>query len=618
MTDHRTSPLRSWTIKNFKSVRDETVEFGPLTILVGPNSSGKSSLIQSILLATQAAQSSAIGNSFPLNGPLVSLGGFHDVVSAQAKQKSVSFGGVFSPGFPHSGAQLRGRELSAAARHRLSPLDGEGESSDQIRWEVTLRGAVENEPGAARIQKVEFERITTNPDEALVSAGFRLALRASKRSDGETLADPVERTYAAHEGKLRLGRSGSIAARGASLRGGIPRRLLVEKDETEILFDQWLRAALSDRGRPSSYWIERRRRDAQRTRRAVAEQLLAELVDRWRADAVHDISTYRAERPDGSLRDAFRAFVDQWEKRGPLDLPDSRLLVTVEDELRATVREELVTGRSRLVEADREVLAPVVDAAETLTRFLTSNVSYLGPLRQEPQVVYNPAPTTSTAFIGTKGEYTVAVLHAFGSEPVLCPDRTGPARRMPLREAVAYWLHELEVAESLATRSLGRPGLELVLEEREVPRPLDLTSVGVGISQLFPVVVTCLLAPPGSLVLLEQPELHLHPALQQRLGDFLLACAQTGRQLVVETHSEYIVSRLRLRVAESVDDSLLDYIRLVYTERDRGVTSYRSVEPNEYGGISDWPDGFFDQTARESQAILRAALSKQRQQAASE
>ena len=64
---------------------------------------------------------------------------------------------------------------------------------------------------------------------------------------------------------------------------------------------------------------------------------------------------------------------------------------------------------------------------------------------------------------------------------------------------------------------------------RQLELVLDLTSVGVGISQVVPVIVMCLLAPPGSLVLLEQPELHLHPALQQRLGDFLLACARAGR-----------------------------------------------------------------------------------------
>jgi predicted ATPase len=623
--DRGSLPLRSWTIKNFKSVLEASVDLGPLTVLVGPNSSGKSSLIQSILLATQAAQSSAKGNSFPLNGPLVSVGGFDDLVSAKARRKVVTFGGVFSPDVRYlGGSRLRGRDLRLEAARRLPHVTGELEGDETIRWELSLRGAVENEPGAARIHKVDLERLSVDGDQALRALAFRLGVRSGRRGEAQAFVEVSEELGESHEGTLRLRGRPAVPAHAVALRGGVPTHFLVERDENEILFDQWLRAALTEKGRPtSSHWIERQRRDAvlHRSRRDVAEQLVDEmtqLLDRLRGDAIHDISSYRGERPDGSVRDAFLTFVDTWESRGRLEASDSRLLLTIEDDLRAIVLDELGDGRSRLVEPDREVLAPVADAGESLMRFLRTNVAYLGPLRQEPQVVYTPAPTTTTGFIGTKGEYTAAVLHAYGAQPVLCPDRTGSVRQMPLREAVSQWLHELEVAESLATRSLGRPGLEFVLEEPEVPRPLDLTSVGVGISQLVPVIVMCLLAPAGSLVLLEQPELHLHPGLQQRLGDFLLACALGGRQLIVETHSEYIVSRLRLRVAEDPDDRLLNYITMIYAERTRGVTTYRRVEPNVYGGISDWPDGFFDQTARESQAILRAALAKQRNQAASE
>ncbi|WP_162528596.1 AAA family ATPase [Mycolicibacterium sp. CBMA 361] len=79
---------------------------------------------------------------------------------------------------------------------------------------------------------------------------------------------------------------------------------------------------------------------------------------------------------------------------------------------------------------------------------------------------------------------------------------------------------------------------------------LDLTSVGTGVSQVLPVLVMCLQAPPGSLLLIEQPELHLNPAVQQKLADFLLAIAASGRQLLVETHSDYLITRLRLRTAK--------------------------------------------------------------------
>jgi predicted ATPase len=113
--------------------------------------------------------------------------------------------------------------------------------------------------------------------------------------------------------------------------------------------------------------------------------------------------------------------------------------------------------------------------------------------------------------------------------------------------------------------------------------------------------------------MLEQPELHLHPALQQRLGDFLLACANSGRQLIVETHSEYIVSRLRRRIAAAPEDSLVSTVEILFAEKDeQGDTHFRPVRANEYGGIEEWPKGFFDQTASEAQEILRAAVKKRK------
>src|SRR5436190_1107607 len=87
--------LRKWRLQNFKSIRQADLELGPLTIVVGPNSSGKSTLIQSILLAVQAAQARQVGETFPLNGPLVSLGSFDDVLSFGASDQSISIGGSF-------------------------------------------------------------------------------------------------------------------------------------------------------------------------------------------------------------------------------------------------------------------------------------------------------------------------------------------------------------------------------------------------------------------------------------------------------------------------------------------------------------------------------------------
>ena len=120
----------------------------------------------------------------------------------------------------------------------------------------------------------------------------------------------------------------------------------------------------------------------------------------------------------------------------------------------------------------------------------------------------------------------------------------------------------------------------------------------------------CLFAQPGELVLIEQPELHLHPGPQQVLGDFLLGIAESGRQLIVETHSEYLINRLRLRVVEDEFGATQDLVRIWYATRTDGRTHFKALEPDRFGSFDEWPEGFFDQSPRESEAILRAIASK--------
>jgi hypothetical protein len=120
------------------------------------------------------------------------------------------------------------------------------------------------------------------------------------------------------------------------------------------------------------------------------------------------------------------------------------------------------------------------------------------------------------------------------------------------------------------------------------------------------------MAQPGELVLLEQPELHLHPGPQQVLGDFFLGLIETGRQLIVETHSEYLVNRLRLRIAEDEYGAVQDAVSLLYARRSDGETSFSQIPANRYGSLEVWPEGFFDQSPLEAEAIIRAAAQKRR------
>ena len=195
------------------------------------------------------------------------------------------------------------------------------------------------------------------------------------------------------------------------------------------------------------------------------------------------------------------------------------------------------------------------------------------------------------------------------------PTLQGDGEWSELSRALDFWLEQFGMARSAQAEDRGRIGIGLRVRPPHADRSVDLTSVGVGVSQVLPVILLCLLAPPGTLVILEQPELHLHPALQQRLADFLLACVRSGRQLLVETHSEHLVNRLRRRVAEDDTDGTQQLVGLLFAEQHKGLTRYRPSEVNLLGGLDeDWPEGFLDLGAHEAQSLMQSSLQKRRRQ----
>ena len=192
-----------------------------------------------------------------------------------------------------------------------------------------------------------------------------------------------------------------------------------------------------------------------------------------------------------------------------------------------------------------------------LNRFFATQLRYLGPLRDEPKPLYPLAPNVDPADVGNRGEHTAAVFDLHKKKFVRYlpsahfenPDIDTEPTTRTLETAVFDWLRYMGVAESLVTRDRGKLGHELQVTTAGTRKPHDLTHVGVGVSQVLPILVMCLLAEPDTTIIIEQPELHLHPKVQTLLGDFFLSMALLGKQIIVETHSEYIINRLRFRAA---------------------------------------------------------------------
>ena len=134
-------------------------------------------------------------------------------------------------------------------------------------------------------------------------------------------------------------------------------------------------------------------------------------------------------------------------------------------------------------------------------------------------------------------------------------------------------------------------------------------NAGFGISYALPIVVAALRAEVGGLLLVENPEAHLHPAGQSKIGDFLARIAADGVQIFLETHSDHVLNGIRVAVANGSAALLPEQVVIHFfrAEDDEGPT-LQSMELGRTGQLSAWPDGFFDQT----QVDLAALASKRR------
>ena len=263
----------------------------------------------------------------------------------------------------------------------------------------------------------------------------------------------------------------------------------------------------------------------------------------------------------------------------------------------------------------------IADASRYLDGFFASSLKYLGPLRDAPKPLYPLAPAADPQDVGLRGEHTASILELHKNKKIRyipsssfkSPVVDSKPITRTLEAAVTDWLQYLGVASSVKSQDQGKLGHELKVELCNSDSAHDLTHVGVGVSQVLPILVMCLLADTDSTLVFEQPELHLHPKVQTLLGDFFLSMALCNKQCIVETHSEFFIDRLRFRIAAATSENALTNLTKIYfVEKPSLKSAFREVVINEYGAISDWPEGFFDQSQQQAEDILRAAAMKRK------
>ena len=247
---------------------------------------------------------------------------------------------------------------------------------------------------------------------------------------------------------------------------------------------------------------------------------------------------------------------------------------------------------------------------------LMDSLHYLGPLREYPRREYHWAGA-SPSDVGQRGERAMdAILAATRDHEMrrLSPPAQG-VRRIPFQKIIAHWLNELGLIRDFRLEEIAK-GTNLyraMVKTSPSSVRTALTDVGFGVSQVLPALVLLYYVPEGSTVLMEQPELHLHPAVQSGLADVMLNVAKVRNvQIIVESHSEHLMRRLQRRVAEEKASS--EDVKLYFVSSQRGRAHISDLVLNEWGEIENWPENFFGDEMGEIAAITEASLRRRMEQ----
>ena len=627
-TDHPYR-LRSIVIDDFKSISHAEVDLLPLSIVVGANSSGKSTLLQVVLALSQAVRSRSAGAMFPLNGEYARFGTFDETVRFAAPQED-----PVADDKRHIRVGVTLSDIVERDAPRRSKTESEElpESLLFLDWQLDLASDKASAGGAARIDRVHLScyeqredgepeiqmqcRLNDLADMTSEDPDYRiLTERRRVVSHQELTATGDARVERAEDGELAIWQCDSV-----QLQGATPAEVYSLSTFSEAMGHHWWNAAKLFVSRLSSEESDSPENDeSESDPESLDRDYLQTMLDSAgkAAQQFHDVWNERDSSRSWTARIIYRMqslLSEQFQED-----PNNQIRNTISRGLEHVEIQDFLHALTKQLADEDWAQQLVWNPQEDLNRpsiawshfivhnFFGPSVKYLGPLRKAPQVLYDPR--LRDLELGLSGEYTAAILHANSGHQIV-PVSLDQSDRVALDDEVNVWLNRFGLATEAVLTDHGRLGIGLQVKLVNSGESVDLTSVGVGVSQILPVIVLCLLAKPGDLVILEQPELHLHPALQQQLGEFLLDCARSGRQLLVETHSEHLVNRVRRRVADpsGADEGM---VSLIFAEQHEGMTELRQSSIDPYGGSeSDWPTGFFDVASTEAQALVSTSLTK--------
>jgi predicted ATPase len=633
--------ISSWTLEYFKSVFEKTkLEFAPLTIFSGANSSGKTTIIQSLLLTTQTLQNSVNSRPIILNGHIIKMGSFDDIVSNGHKNKSILIDFNLKP--------IEFKKETAIRFLRTYPFRTV-QTLKSVNCSFKFSSITsENDQEITQLQprleecRISFESNIDDKDSEekeihIIRTNLQLEERLNKYNlsdDDDNNAQQLDISSLMYEVKKpftlkrnrRYYRTPPQTGKpiGVSLSHFLPDQFAIVFNAIEEQENQLL--DLLSSGNIDEYSLYRLTREFSSNEIKIGKELQNKIISIIR-EAQDEMNFNAKSRPKQKFITKLDALDEDFSLENLVEVYNS--LSNKDKQIITQKFYEKLNDIKKLMKSNQNIenkLAyfPLSEmsniAVDYIRQFFSHFVKYLGPLRDEPKAIYSLAGTTDSKDIGYRGEHTAAVLEVHSktkikyipSEEFETGNFSPKVIDATLSIAVLNWLKYMGIASDFQTSDKGVLGYELKVAISGTQSLHDLTHVGVGVSQVLPILVQSLLAESGSTLIFEQPELHLHPKVQTRLADFFISMTMLNKQCIVESHSEYLINRLRYLSANSEGDQIPKNVIIYFVEKQGEKSTYRPVRINDFGVIEDWPKGFFDESEQNSRAIIKAAMEKRK------
>ncbi len=543
--------LREYRLTNFKAFGETvTIPIRPLTLIFGANSSGKSSIFQSLLLLKQTLEEAKNPNTALLpKGSLVDLGIYSDFIHRHETDRNFEFGVRFNLGNTNESTvhEDRRQEYIPSPPRGRQILNAVGIADTSL----TLKFSYDEEKRILEpfgldltIEDEQLPLISYNDNK--VSFNFEskfwrpwwihmkryisdLIAWAHSIEDGETGED-IGRDWQGLQSTLKRYQLEDIIVESIGFRKFFP-----DKKLGSISFRKFF---------PDKFKF-----DLMSFTKLVNWKINISLVAQYDTD---DRTEYD-ETPDVSHRD---------------------------------VREELNESVCQIAAA---ICSP-------LPRIL-ENLAYLGPLRSQPEHYYEYSGDVSE-YVGQRGENLPSILF---KKPDILEEINDALERLGVR-------YRLKLSKLRHEDDSLSDIFSLLLIDKRTGIDASLRDVGFGISQVLPIVVQSCLSEKKTL-LIEQPEIHLHPAHQAELGDlFIRSAKERGNTLLLETHSENLILRILRRIRETTEGELpsdLPPIRpedvsVLYVQPGEKGAQVVEIPVTEDGDFDrPWPQGFFEESIKE-------------------